>query len=327
MNRSQSAFEKGHGGRWEAFAQSLGSLRRGSPEEREQTAQDWPRHYRQLTHDLALAKSRAYSPELVDRLNLLALRGHQRLYGARGNLLVDIIEFIGGGFPALVRRESLVVWIAAGLLFIPMLGLIALLQYFPEFVHYFVGPDELRNFESMYAPGNRVLGPRHNADSQLMMFGFYIWHNVTIDFQCFAGGIFFGVGSVFYLLYNGLQLGAVSGYLTNQGYIQTFWGFVAGHSSWELLGAAISGAAGLKLGWALIAPGQMSRLFAMKQAAKVAVRLLYGAAGMTFCAAFVEAFWSSMSATPFQLKIGFGLTFWALFLAYFLFAGRRQHAD
>lgn len=327
MNHSQSRFEQGHGGRWEAFTESLKSLRRTKGDERERAAEEWPRHYRQLTHDLALARSRAYSPELVDRLNLLALRGHQRFYGARGNFLASIVEFIGGGFPALVRRESLVVWIASALLFIPFLGLIALLHYFPEFIHYFVGPEELRKFEAMYAPANRVLGPRHNADSQLVMFGFYIWNNVKIDFQCFAGGILFGVGSIFFLLFNGIQIGAVAGYLTNQGYIETFWGFVAGHSSWELLGAAISGAAGLKIGWALIAPGQMTRLFALKEASKVAVRLLYGAAGMTFCAAFVEAFWSSMSATPFKVKIGVGLTMWVLFLVYFLFAGRRRHAD
>ena len=123
-----------------------------------------------------------------------------------------------------------------------------------------------------------------------------------------------------------VQIGAVAGYLTQQGYITTFWGFVAGHSSWELIGAALSGAAGLKMGWALVAPGQMTRIYALKQAAVPAVQLLYGAAGMTFCAAFVEAFWSSISSTPFAVKITVGLVFWALFLAYFLFAGRGRDA-
>jgi len=324
---NQSGFEKGHGGLWQAFEQRLKNLRSRNSEEREQAAVEWPRQYRQLTHDLALAQSRAYSPELVDRLNLLVLSGHQRFYGARGNLLAEMIEFIGGGFPALVRRESLVIWIACGLLFIPLFGLVALLQYFPEFVHYLISPEQLRSYESMYAPGNQVLGPRHNADSQLLMFGYYIWNNVKIDFQCFATGILFGLGSVFFLLFNGIQIGGVAGYLTQQGYIQTFWGFVAGHSSWELLGAAISGAAGLKLGWALIAPGQLTRMAALKQTSKVAIRLLYGAAGMTFCAAFFEAFWSSISSTPFAIKVGVGLTFWALFLCYFMFAGRGRDAD
>lgn len=322
---SQKTFEKGHGGAWRQFDERLKRLR-GKGEEREAAALDWPRSYRQVTHDLALAQSRAYSPELVDRLNLLALRGHQRFYGARGNLFAAVIEFIGGGFPALVRRESLYFWIAAALLFIPMIGMIALLQHNPEFVHYLLPPDQLREFESMYSPANRSLGPRHSAESQIVMFGFYIKHNVTIDFQCFATGLLFGVGSVFFLLFNGMQIGAVAGYLTQQGYITTFWGFVAGHSSWELLGATIAGAAGLKLGWALVAPGQLTRGAALKEAAKVAVRLVYGAAGMTTCAAFVEAFWSSIGTTPFGVKIGVGLAFWAMFICYFLFAGRGRDA-
>lgn len=322
---SQTSFETSHGGFWAAFDARLKSLRRKG-EEREKAASDWPRQYRQVTHDLALAQSRAYSPELVDRLNLLALRGHQRFYGSRGNLAAAIVEFIGGGFPALVRRESLVIWIGAALLFIPMLGMIALLQYFPESVYYFLDADQLQNFERMYNPANRSLGPRHEASSQLMMFGYYIMNNVTIDFQCFATGLFFGLGSVFYLLFNGFQIGSVAGYLTQQGYISTFWGFVAGHSSWELIGAAISGAAGLKVGWALVAPGRLTRAAALKQSAGVAVRLLYGAAGMTTCAAFVEAFWSSIASTPFALKVGVGLTFWALFLLYFLFVGKRHDA-
>ncbi|HEX4327870.1 MAG TPA: stage II sporulation protein M [Burkholderiales bacterium] len=323
---NQNAFETGHGTSWKAFDARLKALRRKG-DEREEAASDWPRQYRQVTHDLALAQSRAYSPELVDRLNLLALRGHQRFYGSRGNLLAAMVEFIGGGFPALVRRESLVIWIACALLFIPMLGMIALLQHFPEFVHYLLSPDQLREYEGMYSPANRALGPRHSADSQTMMFGYYIWNNVRIDFQCFATGLFFGLGSVFFLLFNGVQIGSVAGYLTQQGYIQTFWGFVAGHSAWELLGAAISGAAGLKIGWALIAPGQLTRIAALKDASTVAVRLLYGAAGMTTCAAFVEAFWSSISTTPFALKIGVGLTFWALFICYFMFAGRGRNAN
>ncbi|MEI6161560.1 MAG: glycosyltransferase, partial [Roseococcus sp.] len=31
---------------------------------------------------------------------------------------------------------------------------------------------------------NRALVPQHKAESQLMMFGYYIWNNVRIDFQC-----------------------------------------------------------------------------------------------------------------------------------------------
>jgi uncharacterized membrane protein SpoIIM required for sporulation len=158
------------------------------------------------------------------------------------------------------------------------------------------------------------------------MWGMYIANNVGIDFQCFAGGIIFGIGAVFYMLYNGLIIGAVAGHLTQLGYIETFWGFVAGHSAFELTGAVLSGAAGLKIGLALIAPGNRSRVAALKAAAAVAVRLLYGAALLTFLAAFIEAFWSPERSIPFEIKIGAGIFLWVLTWSYLLLAGRNRDA-
>lgn len=328
MNQAQ--FESRHQAHWREFATWLDQLG-GKAVNRAAVARLWPHRYRALAHHLALARDRAYSPELVDFLQQLALRGHQALYGVPGNAASEVATFIGGGFAALVRRESQLVWVGIALLFMPLLGIIALLQYFPDFVYYLSDPDQLRGYERMYGPGNHALGPQHEAGSQVMMFGFYIWNNVKIDFQCFAGGLLFGVGSVFFLLFNGVSIGTVAGHLTQLGYIETFWGFVAGHSSWELLGAALSGAAGLKLGWALIAPGQLTRLAALKQAAAVSIRLLYGAAGMTVCAAFIEAFWSSLTVIPVGVKVAVGILFWLMFGIYFTLAGRGaragDHAD
>jgi uncharacterized membrane protein SpoIIM required for sporulation len=177
----------------------------------------------------------------------------------------------------------------------------------------------------MYDPANRRLGMRE-ADTNIAMFGFYIWNNVRIGFQTFAGGMLYGVGSAWFLGANGVILGAVSGYLTQVGYIDTFWSFVAGHSSWELIAIVMSGAAGFKLGLAIIAPGNMSRKSALMSAARPAVRLMYGAAGLFFVAAFVEAFWSPITAVPFAVKISVGVAGWILLLAYFALAGRTRAA-
>jgi len=159
-----------------------------------------------------------------------------------------------------------------------------------------------------------------------MMFGFYIWNNVRIGFQTFAGGLLFGVGSAWFLGANAVVIGAVAGYLTQVGYSETFWSFVAGHSSLELVAIVLAGAAGLRLGLAVIAPGGLSRRSALVAAAKPAVRMMYGAALMLFAAAFVEAFWSPLTEVPFQLKITVGLAGWGLLLAYFGFAGRARAA-
>ena len=149
----------------------------------------------------------------------------------------------------------------------------------------------------MYDPANKRLGMRE-ADDNVAMFGFYIWNNVRIGFQTFATGLAFGLGTLFYLVFNGVMIGAVAGYLTEIGYGDPFWSFVSGHSAMELTAIAISGAAGLRLGAALIAPGLRSRKAALVAAARPAVQLMYGAAAMFFAAAFIEAFWSPLTDFP-----------------------------
>ena len=186
-------------------------------------------------------------------------------------------------------------------------------------------PSQIAGFHDMYDPANRRLGMRE-ADTHLAMFGFYIWNNVRIGFQTFAGGLLAGLGTVWYLAANGVILGAVAGYLTQVGFGGTFWSFVSGHAALELTAIVISGAAGLRLGLAVIAPGNRSRKAALVAAARPAVRLMYGAALMFAAAAFVEAFWSPLTAVPYGVKIWAGLAGWALLLAYLALSGRAGAA-
>lgn len=285
-----------------------------------------PARFRRLCRDLSLARDRQYSAMLQDSLHRRVLAVHQRVYGARRRDGNAFLGFLLQGFPALVRREWRVTLAGALLLFLPMLLMIGVLQHHPDGIYLVLPAEQVAEMQDMYAPDARHLGRPRSASSQWMMWGLYIANNVRIDFQCFAGGIAFGLGSVFFLLFNGMVLGAVAGHLTQIGYVETFWGFVAGHSAFELTGAALSGAAGLKIGIALIAPGRRSRLAALKENGRVAVQLLAGAAALTFCAAFIEAFWSPTRSVPVELKYGVGVALWLLTLAYLLFAGRARHA-
>ena len=313
----QALFEAEHGADWQAFEKFLDDAKPPPFPPAEM-----PARYRRLCQTLALATDRQYSPDLIDRLNSLALRGHHALYRNRRRETQAVREFLLGGFALLVRSEWRLVTAAAILFFGPLLLLIAVLQQFPEFVHYLLPPEQIAQFHQMYDPANKRLGMRE-ADTNVMMFGFYIWNNVRIGFQTFAGGLLAGVGSVWFLAANGVIIGSVAGYLTQVGYSATFWSFVAGHSSLELIAIVLSGAAGLRLGLAVIAPGNRSRKAALVAAAKPAVRLMYGAAILFFLAACVEAFWSPHTALPPTAKIAIGIAGWGLVLGYFLFAGRR----
>ena len=156
------------------------------------------------------------------------------------------------------------------------------------------------------------------------MFGFYIWNNVRISFQAFAGGLLLGAGSLFYLVSNGVHFGAAAGYLTRIGLGPQFWPFVATHSALELPALVLAGGAGLHLGWALLAPGRRTRAGALAAAARDGLPLVYGAALMDVLAACLEAFWSASALVPATLKLAAAAALWTLVAAYFTLAGRRH---
>lgn len=289
---------------------------------------DFPQAYRQVCQHLALARTRLYSQSLIERLSQLVLRGHQYFYQPRSDLLQQIIRYFTISFPATVRSEWRVVALACLLFFGPLIGMIVAIQINPDLIYSVADGDTVRQFEQMYDPERyERVGREREADSDILMFGFYIRNNTGIGFRTFSSGLLLGLGTLALLLFNGIHIGAVAGHLTELGYNQTFWGFVAGHSAMELTAIALSGAAGLKLGQALIWPGRKSRLRALRDNAAIAIRIVYGAATMFFIAAFIEAFWSSIAWMPFSIKVGVGLFFWLLVISYFVLTGKSTRVS
>ncbi|WP_214660558.1 stage II sporulation protein M [sulfur-oxidizing endosymbiont of Gigantopelta aegis] len=201
--------------------------------------------------------------------------------------------------------------------------MIVLIQIWPEFVYSVMSPDSVAGMEAMYDPQAEHIGRERGSESDARMFGFYILNNTGIGFRTFATGLLFGIGSIFTLLFNGLHIGAAAGHLTQIGYGNTFWPFVSGHSALELSAIALSGSAGLKIGFSLLMPGRKSRYQALLDAASVAVKIMAGAAVMFFMAAFVEAFWSSSQTIAPLIKYAVGALMWLLVFAYFAFAGQK----
>lgn len=76
----------------------------------------FPQLYRKICQHLALAKDRHYTPHLINRLNTLALRGHQHLYQAKPYLINKVVNLISVDFPIKVRAELYLVGLASFLL-------------------------------------------------------------------------------------------------------------------------------------------------------------------------------------------------------------------
>lgn len=311
----QQVFESLHRPTWEALE---GWLNAQATLEIERV----PAAYRQLCHHLTIARERQYSPALIDRLQQLAMRLHQTLYGSQHEGLRLALQFIWRELPQRVRAEWRLVAVSSLLFFGPWIAAFLLVRAQPNLVHLMLSPEEAAKYVQMYDPAQQVLGTS-GAARDVVMFGYYILNNIGIDFQIFASGLLAGVGPLFFLPFNGLHGGAVMGHLTNQGLTASFYGFISGHSSFELIGAVLSGAGGLRMGLAWIHPGRRSRKEALKEGARRGARLLFGAAALTLLAACFEGFWSGNAHIPWQAKVAVGLLFWLLLVLWLSLAGRR----
>lgn len=325
---NQTRFEQLYEQQWLEFGELLDSLEKGKRKkaETEPDAGAFPARYRRICNQYGLARSRHYSPALVDRLHSLVLRGHHQLYKRKSSFFWHGLLFIAREFPRTIRENYKLFWLAFLLFYGPAIAVGVAAYNDPVFIYTIMDEGQVNSMESMYDPDNRQMGrdAARDAETDFTMFGYYIMNNISIGFRTFAGGILFGVGSVFFLLFNGIMIGGVAGHLSHPPYLYTFWQFVAGHGAFELTAIVICGAAGLLLGRSLIIPGRLSRLDSLRRHAPIALKLVIGGALLLVCAAFIEAFWSSARLDP-TLKFSVAACNWIAVIAYLLFAGRTSH--
>lgn len=288
---------------------------------------DFPARYRAVCHQLAIAKHRRYSAYLVDRLNKLVLKSHHQFYQHHSRYRANFIRFIAYDFPDTLREHARYIMLSAMLFLLPGIIMFLFCYLSADSIYSVMSSEGVRHVESMYDPAATTIGRERESDTDLMMFGFYIKNNISISFQVFAGGILFGAGSVFYLIYNGVLIGSTAGHLTGLGFVEKFYPFVVGHGAFELTAIVFSGGAGLMIGFALIDPGSSTRLVALQKVSREAVKIIYGSTLMLLIAAFLEAFWSSSTQVPVEVKYTVGAIFWCMVIVYCLFAGRVKQIE
>ncbi len=334
---------------WQQFEQLLKrrqSWKRMSAEE----IGAYSRLLRELAHDLAIIRSRDWGQSLVTYLNDLVARGHHSFYRAHPARWSRVVEFLSRDFPRMFRRNGGYFLVAAALFFVPLAATWTAVQTDPTVAMRLLPSEALEQYDQMYGPrGNKTddaddedeskTSDEAKADktdtakddshepgfdeSRAAMAGFYVQHNVGIALQCFARGLLLGVGTIHTLLFNGLTIGAVAGYVLAMGHSEKFLSFVVSHGSFELTAIAIAGAGGLVLGDALVHPGQRGRLEALRVRGLEAVQLAGGAAAMLVIAALIEAFWSP-APIPALWKYTVGTGLWILVAVYLSLAGRQR---
>ena len=153
--------------------------------------------------------------------------------------------------------------------------------------------------------------PRPIAASSIMT------NNIQVTLLAFGLGMTAGLGTCLILVTNGMQLGAVAGWMTSRGSSRALWGWIMPHGGTELLAIVLSGAAGFILASALIAPGNVRRSVALGRVAKDALAIILGVMGMLVVAGLIEGFVSPSSiGYPARIAVlSITLTGWFLYSA------------
>jgi uncharacterized membrane protein SpoIIM required for sporulation len=149
-----------------------------------------------------------------------------------------------------------------------------------------------------------------------------ISNNIQVTLLAFGLGLTAGIGTTVLLIFNGIHLGSVAGWMMLHGKDRALWGWIMPHGGTELLAICLAGAAGYVLAGAIVAPGQVRRSTALKNAGGDALGIELGCMVMLVVAGLIEGF-VSPSGIDYPTRIAVlaaSLSLWAL---YFLAAGRH----
>ena len=274
--------------------------------------------YRAVSTDLMRARALGCTRDVIAYLDALTAQAHNALYAAsRSDRRLRLVE-LALDFPRAFRRAWPFMLVSGALFWLPFaLGWLATL-HMTGFAEKVLPVSALEQMADNYSSG---FSAGRDADTDAGMTGFYVYNNVGIAFRCFATGALFGLGSVFFLVYNGLVTGTVVGYVQQSGHAANILTFMCGHGPLELTAVVIAGGAGLRMGYALLGVSGRTRLASLRAVADDLISLILGAAIFLLLAALVEGWWSP-SSLPSPVKWSFSALMSIVVAAFLLLYGR-----
>jgi uncharacterized membrane protein SpoIIM required for sporulation len=281
--------------------------------------------YRATLSSLSVARSISLDKNLTDYLESLCTRSYFFVYGNRTTLAERLTDFFLRAWPQAVRslwRETLV---STGLGVLGALVAFEITLKKPAFFYVFVprGLAGERGPQSSSADLVQTLFNAHRSDALGFFASFLFTHNAQIAILAFALGFACSLPAAFLMFYNGLMLGAFLALFYTHGLLVPFGGWTLIHGVTELFAVTLAGAAGMRIGWVLAFPGQMSRLAAAADAGRTGAIIMGGAVVMLGFAGLLEGFGRQL-ITNTGLRYAIALATALLWVAYFYFP--RKHA-
>jgi uncharacterized membrane protein SpoIIM required for sporulation len=304
---------------WDRLAALTARARRGVEHLGADEVDELVRLYQRSAGQLSLAQTRYGDVALDRRLTGLVASAGAVVYGSRPRTGRAFTRFWTVTFPAAVWHLRGFVAVATVALLAPFAAVAAWVATSDAALEA-SAPDAVRasyvaeDFEAYYS-----------SEPAATFAATVFTNNVRVAVLAFAAGIALCVVTAAVLAFNGASVGVAAGMFTAAGQSGRFWGLILPHGMLELSAVVVAGAAGLALGWAVIAPGDRFRRDALAEQARRSVTVVLGLVAAFGAAGLIEGFVTGRP-WPTALRVGIGVAAWSLFTAYVVVLGRAAAA-
>lgn len=285
--------------------------------------------YRVAAADLARARYVLRSPMLAEYLNDLVGRAHHLIHRRQVDIWGGFLRFVRRDFPCTVRREIKVVLFSTIIMVASILIGGFAYSVDPEWGQLIWDKPMLRQYaQTVEQEHEALLATAIEEEHMAAASAFIITNNIRACVTAAAGGILFGLGTLWALTFNGFLLGVVGVMFMSQGFEQNiyFWSGILPHGVLEIPAICIAGAAGFLFAKGILVPGKLTRGDSLRQVSKNSIKLLAGVFFLLVIAGLIEGFITPMDTRYFPevWKIVFSFVLFAGFIWYLWKAGRRD---
>lgn len=308
---------------WDDFEAGLARLERRPRQVGHQELEDLALRYRQVLHDHALAAARFPGTGATRRLARLGLRGTHRLIRRETGERRSLWRFATATFPAAFRRHLPALGVACALFAGSALLGLFLAAVRPGLATAFLGPERVADLErgKLWTEALTTTMPPAVSSSGIAT------NNLSVALTTWAGGATAGLLTLYIVLLNGFQLGALIGITLHYSMAGELLEFVSAHGILEISLILAASAAGLGIARALLGSGDRPRGEALGEAARDSLSVLLGCLPWFLVLALVETFISPDPQIASGAKLALGLVLAGAFLALALNpAGRAAEA-
>ena len=306
------AFVLAHRDTWTRLEQLVKRRRRLSGDEIDELVE----LYQRVSTHLSMVRSASSDSVLVGRLSSLVARARSAVTGAHAPLTSEFVRFWTVSFPV-VAYQAWRWWLGTAVVFFAVSALIAFWVAGTPEVQATIGTpheiDQLVNndFANYY------------SENPAGSFALQVWvNNSWVAAQCIAFSVLLGLPIPYVLFQNAANLGVSAGLMFDAGKGNVFLGLITPHGLLELTAVFLAAAVGMRLGWAVVSPGNRPRTQVLAERGRAVMAVAVGLVVVLFVSGLIEAM-VTPSPLPTFIRIGIGVLAEAAFLAYVIYYGRR----